>query len=308
MVQQNISWSLFYFSKILNISFWYRTLFSATLPCCAPQFLKRLTALDTLSMPGTKGNVKFCYVCAKDVGNGTNLNMHMEKHADHLRFSNLTSDYNKTACKICGKKFVLGVMRNHTQKLHQMTITEYKDKFQQHFFTLEDPIFHRCGVCQVILLLDSDSIARHLKNKTTHGMTHKEYNQKFINLAYNTQPKENMKYKGNKKSEPRELNSESANVLSAKITDNLFKTKEIQNQTTSSRKTNLVRPKSDEEKSIPSLGGTMPDGTEHIEMDDGTFDIASFREFLRFLGSGEEGPNTSYPTIETILMMDTSSS
>ena len=177
----------------------------------------------------SKGNVKFCYVCAKDVGNGTNFNIHMEKHSPHLRFSNQTQDYNKTACKVCGKKIALGVMRNHTQKFHQMTITEYKDEFQEHFYTLENPIFHRCGVCQTILLLDSDSVSAHVK---THGITHKEYNQKFINLAYNynTQSKETTKAKEGKKAEPSEINSESGNVLSVKSTDNPFKTKEIQKQ------------------------------------------------------------------------------
>ena len=264
-------------------------------------------------MPRAKGNVKFCYVCAKDVGNGTNLNMHMEKHAVRLRFSSQTADYNKTSCKICGMKFVLGVMRNHTQKLHQMTITEYKEKFQQHFYTLEDPIFHRCGICQVILLLDSDSIALHMKSgKTGHGMTHKEYNQKFINLAHNAQTKGNIEFKENKKSEPSELNSEPVNVLPAKSTENSFKAKETQKQATSSRKPKesgctTALPRSDEEKSIPALE-RQPEGSEHVEMDDGTFDIASFRAFLRFLGSEEKGPSTSYPTIETILMMDTSSS
>ena len=270
-----------------------------------------------MSMPRSKGNVKFCYVCAKDVGNVSSLNIHMEKHADHLRFSNMTADYNKTSCKICGNKFVLDKMRNHTQKLHQMTITEYKDKFQQHFYTLEDPIFHRCGICQAILLLDSDSIASHVKKEGTsgHRMTHKEYNQKFMNLAYNTQSKGKIiKPKENQNSEPIGVNSDPANLLPAKSTDSPFKTKG--KQATSSRETIPVPPKEsdcsrDKEK---SLGGVMldwpsseapPEGVEHVK----TFDIVSFREFLRFLGNAEEdGPNTSFPTIETILMMDMSSS
>ena len=89
---------------------------------------------------------------------------------------------NKSACKICGKKFYLGRMRKHTQSPNQMTTREYKDKFKQEFYTLEDPIFHRCGVCQRILLLDSDSISNHLNNNS-HGMTHSEYNQMFVKLV-----------------------------------------------------------------------------------------------------------------------------
>ena len=242
----------------------------------------------------SKGKVKFCYVCAKDVVNGTNLNMHMEKHASHIKFSNQTKDYNKTACKVCGKKITIGIMRSHTQKKHQMKITEYKNRFQQHIYTLEEPIFHRCGICQEILLHDTDSIEKHLQfNNNQHGMTHSEYNQKFVKLAYNannTQSKENMKSKGSRKVEPSELNSESDNL---KSTDNPLKTKETQNQVISSSKTKLSF-------------GTQPEETESVKVDDGNFDIASFRAFLSFLGNGEEGPITSYPTIETILMMDTS--
>ena len=266
-------------------------------------------------MPG-KGNVKFCYVCAKDLGNRTNLNRHMEKHATNLRFSNMKTDYNKTACKICGKQFLLGVMRSHTQKFHKMTIREYKNKFQEHFFTLEDPIFHRCGVCQAILLLDSDSIATHIKKEGTHGMTHKDYNRKFIKLAHDTQSKENMKSKRSKNAELCRQNSDSANLFSAKSTDNPCKGKENKNKVISCLKTKdyITVTHLDKEKlegtvlDCPSSSDTQTEGTEHLNMDDGIFDIASFREFQMFLGNEEEGVNTSYPTIEAILMMDTSSS
>ena len=124
-------------------------------------------------------------------------------------------------------------------------------------------------------------------------MTHKDYNQKFIKLAHHTQSKEN---------------------------DNPCKGKENKNKVISCLKTKdyITVTHSDKEKPISPLEGTVLDcpsssdtqteGTEHLKMDDGIFDIASFREFQMFLGNEEEGVNTSYPTIEAILMMDTSSS
>ena len=104
-------------------------------------------------------------------------------------------------------------MRSHTQKF----------KFQEHFFSMKDPIFHRCGVCEAILLLDSDSIATHVKKgNMSHGMT------KITTKIYqaHNQSKEKMKPKRSKKAELRRLNSYSANLLSAKSTDNQCKTKE----------------------------------------------------------------------------------
>jgi len=39
-----------------------------------------------------------------------------------------------------------------------------------------EKVYHRCGICQQAVLLDSDDIAFHLKK--LHDITHKDYNSK----------------------------------------------------------------------------------------------------------------------------------
>ena len=253
----------------------------------------------------SKGNLKYCYVCAKDVGNGTNFNMHMEKHAAHLRLSNRTSDYNKTACKVCGKKIALGVMRNHTKVFHQMTITEYKENFQQHYYTVDEPIFHRCGLCKVIVLLDSDSIAMHLRNNSgTHGLTHSEYNQKFLNLAYAAhKTKKNTESKEIKKIDPGKPTSESANAPVKSAHNKPVRAKEIQKQVISNRGCEQESFSEDSQSGgMMRESKTQPQGNENDRRTGDVFDINSFREFLRFLGNNDGEPR--YSAIETLLTMD----
>ena len=40
-------------------------------------------------------------------------------------------------------------------------------------------VYHKCGLCFKIILFDSDEISSHLKGH--HKISHKEYNEKFMN-------------------------------------------------------------------------------------------------------------------------------
>ena len=127
-----------------------------------------------------------CYVCNSNTVDKKDLAKHMQDHAkdlDKFKFSNSTSDYCRTTCKICGKVSLISNMRTHTKEKHSMVITEYKKKYNQEFYDIVEKVFHRCGICKLPLLLDSDVVAAHLNgNKTTHNLTHKEYNMKFMVL------------------------------------------------------------------------------------------------------------------------------
>merc|ERR1712129_585411 len=130
---------------------------------------------------------RHCYVCDTDKVGREGFSKHMNSHADELknfRFSNNTRDCCRTACKICGSVFPLSRMREHTKSVHQLQIGEYKTKYQQTFFDIKEKVFHRCGVCSLPLLLDSDVIASHLNgNRVSHKMSHGEYNKAYMQTA-----------------------------------------------------------------------------------------------------------------------------
>jgi len=132
---------------------------------------------------------KHCYVCDTDKVDRDGFSKHMNSHADELkkfRFSNNTRDCCRTACKICGSVFPLSRMREHTKSVHELQIGEYKTKYQQTFFDIEEKVFHRCGYCSLPLLLDSDVIASHLNgNRASHNLSHGEYNKTYMQTAHN---------------------------------------------------------------------------------------------------------------------------
>jgi len=132
-----------------------------------------------------KDKTKYCYFCDTTLDKKLFVE-HQAKHADELhtvRFSNDMKDVCRTKCKICGRIEKLTNLRNHTKTVHGMVITEYKEKFNQHYFDLVEKILHKCGLCGELLLLDSDCVAKHLmNNKMSHKMTHGEYNAKFMSL------------------------------------------------------------------------------------------------------------------------------
>jgi hypothetical protein len=133
--------------------------------------------------------VRGCYVCQQDVDARTfkdHLKIHVEDFKA-MKFSNNLSDACKTSCKICGKLCSIQGMRTHTKSKHDMVITVYKERFNQQFFDLVEKVFHKCGICGEPVLLDTDKISTHLiNNKRTHRMTHKEYNEAFMQYSRNS--------------------------------------------------------------------------------------------------------------------------
>ena len=133
---------------------------------------------------------RHCFVCDADNVDKKVFAQHMKDHSqdtERLKFSNSTIDYCRTLCKICGKALPITTMRQHTKNDHNMTITEYKKEYNQEYFDIVEKVFHRCGLCQLPILLDSDMVASHLhSNKATHNMSHKEYNLKYMVLQQQT--------------------------------------------------------------------------------------------------------------------------
>ena len=129
--------------------------------------------------------MKYCYICCSEVElGGTMLEHQQEQHQEEIsraRVSSSMCDAVRSACKVCGDRFKVTDMRNHTKKAHGMTITEYKERYNQHHYDLVELVLHRCGLCGEHLLLDSDYIARHLKI-ARHNITHHDYNAQYMTL------------------------------------------------------------------------------------------------------------------------------
>merc|ERR1719427_2200136 len=88
-------------------------------------------------------------------------------------FSDNYDDSCLVECSICDKQMAMPQLRSHTSSQHQITITKYKERFgPQLTFTRET--FHLCKLCGVEILLDSDSIAAHVRR--IHKWTLKQYN------------------------------------------------------------------------------------------------------------------------------------
>ena len=112
---------------------------------------------------------------------------HQRSHQEEIlqvRQSNDMSDVVLTKCRICEEPCNLTRMRSHTRQKHGMTITEYKKKFDQHYYDPIQLVVHRCGLCGEYLLLDSDVIAQHLRGNTkTHdNISHANYNKTFMKV------------------------------------------------------------------------------------------------------------------------------
>ena len=98
-------------------------------------------------------------------------------------FSNNMRDAVQTTCKICNNNYTLTAMRSHTRKLHNMTISKYKETYGQ--LEILKPIYHKCGLCSYEIILDSDLIMGHLRVK--HSITHGNYNAQFMVTAKGNQ-------------------------------------------------------------------------------------------------------------------------
>ena len=100
-------------------------------------------------------------------------------NSETRKFSNRWKDAVKVICQICGRSENCNVLRSHTRKIHGISITEYKQQFGALSDHYVERVYHECGECGKVLLLDPDVIAPHARS---HGMTHAEYTAKHIIL------------------------------------------------------------------------------------------------------------------------------
>ena len=95
-----------------------------------------------------------------------------------IRFSNNTRDACKAMCLICKRPVFLTTMRTHTRARHNLTIEEYRQEYGDHRDKIIEKVYHKCGICLAIILLDSDDVAKHLRRH--HSITHRRYNEEYM--------------------------------------------------------------------------------------------------------------------------------
>jgi len=96
-------------------------------------------------------------------------------------FSNNRKDFCKVECKICGAVKQISCMYSHVKRTHKMRIQDYKAKYGR--FTegnLLTTVYHRCGVCNLELLFDSQFIASHVIAK--HNLSLAAYTKQFLEV------------------------------------------------------------------------------------------------------------------------------
>ena len=99
---------------------------------------------------------------------------------EEKKYSNHLGDAVKVKCKLCNSCESLTAMRSHTKKSHKMTIAVYRERFGQLADHMVEKVYHKCGVCHKILLLDADLIYHHARR--THGLSYKDYTSKYMTL------------------------------------------------------------------------------------------------------------------------------
>ena len=243
------------------------------------------------------------------------------------KFSNSLINACQTKCKVCGKQIKLRMMRGHTKSRHNMIITDYKNKFNQHNYDQIDPIFHNCGICGDEIMLDSDAIANHLRIKhKTHKITHREYNEAYMVRVKDVQNTRRIKEKHLDKTYEQDIVNKT-NTYADTNMDLLFEAEPLETTT---------KEKDPEQKSVEildvtiddtiedtideTLGETAKSGEHAIKesriSEDNTALVARFRRFVVLINSSEEETSVNveesagksgYPSIEEILGMDTSS-
>jgi len=110
------------------------------------------------------------------------FSVHLSSHHEDttLPFSSDMKDACRTVCRICDREMVLTRLRGHTKDKHDLSITDYKIKFNLQVLEVTEKVFHKCALCSEIMLLDSDAIAQHLHK---HSISHRTYNDKHMNMA-----------------------------------------------------------------------------------------------------------------------------
>jgi len=98
---------------------------------------------------------------------------------EDCKLSDDLADCVRTLCQICQASVTLTNMRSHTQGVHKLQITKYKELYGP--FQIIEHVFHKCHLCGKILLLDNDAMGGHIKS--THKMKEREYNERFMTYS-----------------------------------------------------------------------------------------------------------------------------
>ena len=90
------------------------------------------------------------------------------------RYSNDMEDAVRSKCNICDKRFLLSDLRGHTNSVHFLSFSEYKNFYG---LELEESVYHRCGICSASMLLDTDLITSHIKR---HNLSLSNYTRRHL--------------------------------------------------------------------------------------------------------------------------------
>ena len=93
------------------------------------------------------------------------------------QFSNSMSDACTHLCRLCGKSVTVTGMRNHTRTSHGIAISAYTAQFGNYREKMEKVMWHKCGLCAKVFLLDGDEIHKHCNS---HRIMMAEYTKMFI--------------------------------------------------------------------------------------------------------------------------------
>ena len=93
------------------------------------------------------------------------------------QFSNSMGDCCTHLCRLCGKSVTVTGMRNHTRTSHGIAIGAYTAQFGNYREKMEKVMWHKCGLCAKVFLLDGDEIHKHCNS---HRIMMAEYTKMFI--------------------------------------------------------------------------------------------------------------------------------
>ena len=263
---------------------------------------------------GPSKTTRYCYICKEEVEIKGSMKAHQdEKHKEdiaNIKIRSNMEDVVRSMCKVkdkegqaCGAKIKVTDMRNHTKKVHQMTITEYKKEFNQQYFDLVELIMHKCAICEEYVLLDSDAIAHHLKTKSpiAHDITHGNYNAQHMKLMGASSTPKNPKplamrgiIPASKAKEIMNSSGSSATVSKEKVT----KKKPPGPATNKPKPTEPLK----ESVTFSSEDTELSNGELLLQERDPSVTVGSFRALLDCLSDDSE--HLRFPDLEMILNLN----
>ena len=110
------------------------------------------------------------------------------------QLSNSMSDCCTHLCRICGKSVTVTGMRNHTRTSHGIAISVYAAQFGNYREKMEKVMWHKCGLCAKVFLLDGDEIHKHCNS---HRIMMAEYTKMFIVNNYVSSRRQQMRNPSN---------------------------------------------------------------------------------------------------------------